>query len=624
MFRWKTLVEAAAVVLVIAVVAGAVLWWLKGKNEPPPDAGAKHFRDVAEESGLKFRTHFLNNEQGETFKVNLYDHGSGVAIADYDGDGHDDVYLVNQLGENALFRNRGDGTFEDVTHKAGVALGDRICTAATFADYDNSGRQSLFITSTRGGNVLFQYQGDGTFKNVTKEAGLEHVGHSQAGFFFDYDGDGYLDLLVLQTADWTGDLADPATHYYAGKGAASLAKVADSPKEYNILYHNEPDGKGGRRFVDVTSDSNLKGKGWAADAAIFDYDGDGRPDVLITCMFGPSQLYHNDGGGKFHEVTEETLGRTPAGGMGAAAFDFDNDGKLDLYIVDMHSDMWMNTKFDLSNVEEKQKYHHMFIPDSKENDPGALEFERKITDVIHLPYDRVVFGNTFHHNLGGGKFEEISDKAGLETFWPWGIATGDFNNDGYEDVFVPSGMGYPWDYWPNRLLMNNGDGTFSERSREEGLEPPARGVYLDEKVRGTPLVRSSRAAAVADFDGDGRLDIVVNNFNHEAYYYKNESPPRHYVAFRLSGGQGKEPREGRWSNRDAVGAEVRLYAGGQVMTRQVNPAGGYLSQSSKTVHFGLGDRTQIDKVEIRWPSGKVQTLEKPAADTLLDVAEPEQ
>jgi hypothetical protein len=166
-------------------------------NRPPG------FQERAQEAGLNFRMSFLPGEQGENYKINLYDHGSGIAVGDYDGDGRDDIYLVNQLGPNALYHNNGDGTFSDVTAKAGVGLGDRICVAAAFVDYDNSGRQSLFVTSTRGGNVLFKNLGDGLFKDVTREAGLSLVGHCQNAIFFDYDRDGHLDLLLTRTAEWT-------------------------------------------------------------------------------------------------------------------------------------------------------------------------------------------------------------------------------------------------------------------------------------------------------------------------------------------------------------------------------------------------------------------------------------
>jgi hypothetical protein len=167
-------------------------------------------------------------------------------------------------------------------------------------------------------------------------------------------------------------------------------------------------------------------------------------------------------------------------------------------------------------------------------------------------------------------------------------------------------MGYPFYYWPNSLMHNNGDGTFTDRAADLGIEPPSRGLYLDEKIRGMACPRSSRSAACADFDGDGRLDLVVNNFNDRPYYFRNRLPPRNYLALRLQGTR---------SNRDAIGAVVRLYAGKEVMTRQVSPASGYLAQSSRTVHFGLGDRAQIDRVEIVWPSGTVQHLASPALNT---------
>src|SRR5205085_5347811 len=173
--------------------------WLAFFRHKPDDSRSLPFRECATEVGITWRMNFLPNEQGETFKINLYDHGCGVAVGDFDGDGHDDVYFCNQLGPNKLYRNKGDGTFEDVTERAGVGLGDRVCVAATWADYDNVGKLDLFVTSTRGGNVLFRNLGGGKFKDVTKQAGVSLVAHSQTAAFFDYDNDGYLDLFVTNT-----------------------------------------------------------------------------------------------------------------------------------------------------------------------------------------------------------------------------------------------------------------------------------------------------------------------------------------------------------------------------------------------------------------------------------------
>src|SRR5687768_12217498 len=180
--------------LLIALPALAVL---SGCSDPgpkatyrKPDGSPTGFQDIAKSAGLDFKMRFLPNEQGETYKVNIYDHGCGLAVGDYDGDGHDDVYFLNQMGENALYRNRGDGTFVDTTKAAGVGVGDRICVGAAMDDYDNDGDQDLYVTSTRGGNILFQNQGNGTFRDHTEAAGLQHVGHSQTPVFFDADRDG--------------------------------------------------------------------------------------------------------------------------------------------------------------------------------------------------------------------------------------------------------------------------------------------------------------------------------------------------------------------------------------------------------------------------------------------------
>jgi hypothetical protein len=559
---------------------------------------------------------FLPKEQGESFKINLYDHGCGVAVADFDGDGYQDIYFLNQLGRNALYKNRGDGTFVDVTEKAGVGLGDRVCVGATFADYDNDGFPDLYVTSVRGGNVLFRNLGDGTFKNVTKEAGLTWIGHSQTAVFFDFDGDGYLDLFLTNTAQWTSAF-DPVGRYYGG--VESLWALAKSPVEFNALFRNNGNGT----FTDVTARAGLKGRGWGGDAAVFDYDEDGHLDLFVTNMFGQSQLYRNNGDGTFSDVTRKTLGRTSFGAIGSKAFDFNNDGKLDLLLVDMHSDMWTGYVRTYARVEfkmvEKKKFKHLSGPmelaafEIEGEELRGQQLETLLADAFRVSYKDVVFGNTLFKNLGGGNFTEVSEKANVESFWPWGVVTGDFNNDGHEDVFLPSGMGYPFAYWENCLLMNNGDETFSDASYQDGIEPPREGIYLPQNFGGRHCPRSSRCAAVADFRNIGRLDIVTNNFNDRPYYFQNRFPPRNYIAFHLVGSK---------SNRDAVGALARLRLGDEVMTRQVQGAGGYLSQSSRVLHFGLGERTKVDRVDIRWPSGRLQSIPFPTINQMHRITEP--
>lgn len=601
--------------LLIAVVGWYGCRWFvvpptSSQQEAPPQTG---FKNRTAESGIDFRMRFLPNEQGETFKINLYDHGCGVAVGDYNGDGHDDIYFLNQLGPNALFRNRGDGTFEDVTAAMGVALADRICVGATFADYDNDGDQDLYVTSTRGGNVLLRNENHQQYVDVTREAGLEHVGHSQTAVFFDYDRDSLLDLYVTQTAEWTTENFDETREYYIGKD--SFAATAESPKELNLLYLNRGDGT----FIEVGESAGLRGLGWSSDAAVFDYDQDGWQDVLVVCMFGRAQLYRNEQDGTFRDVTAQVLGPTPYGGIGAKVFDFDNDGQLDIYIVDMHSDMWMGADYShaslpLARQYETRRFDTAFGPAAEQS--GILRRRRRENpdDPLLGGDDTVVFGNVFFKAVGQGRYVDVTQDANLEMFWPWGIAPGDFDNDGFVDLFVTAGMGYPFYYWPNYLMMNDGQQRYVNRGAGMGIEPPMGGPLLDETIRGVQPARSSRCAATADFNGDGRLEIVVNNFNHEPYYFLNDLPQANFLALKL---------EGTRSNRDAVGAVVRLVRGSQTLTRQVHAAGGYLSQSSLRLHFGLGPDPRIDRIEVHWPSGQRQVLPQLELNRLHRIVEPE-
>jgi len=564
------------------------------------------FEEVARRAGIDFRTTFLRPEQGENFKINLYDHGSGVNVVDVDGDGLEDVYLVNQLGSNALYRNRGDGTFEDVTAASGTGMERVISVAAAFADVDGDGDRDLYVTTTRAGNVLMLNDGKGVFTESTAAAGLMLMAESMSPCFFDADGDGDLDLLVTNTARWTEDTFDDELNYYRGK--ASLDGLIRSEKLKDVFYRN--DGKG--RFSDATKEAGLEGKGWGGDVAVFDYDGDGDLDLFVCNMFGFSTLHRNDGRGRFEDVTREVLGKTSWGAVGARAFDYDNDGLLDLFVADMHSDMW--TPFDMpaSKVEEGVKYPTFNARAIKEGWAPPQSDEEFIRDAA-IPMDRVLFGNTLYRNLGGGRMEEVSGRAGWETFWPWGVTEGDYDGDGFLDVLVPSGMGYPLFYWRNALLRNTGKGTFVDVGRSAGMDPPPGGPEMEVSFRGKRAVRSSRSAATFDFDGDGRLDVLVNNFNDRCWLWRNTSPAGAWCKIRL-----KETR----GHRDAIGALVSLTAGGRTQVRMVQAAGGYLTQSADTLLFGLGDATKVEKVEIRWPGGNTQTLTDVRTGALNVVTEP--
>jgi hypothetical protein len=612
----------AAGSLALALLAGGAVafyccWGSGSSTEPARDS---YFVEAAEQAGIRFHMRFLPTEQGVQFKINLYDHGCGLSVADFDGDGYDDIFFANQLGKCALYRNRGDGTFEDVTERAGVGLGDRVCVMGVWGDYDNDGKPDLYVTSTRGGNVLFRNRGDGTFEDVTEKAGLSLVLHSQSAVFFDFDKDGHPDLFVINTARWTLEKANKEDGYFPGP--ATLAELAKAPIEEHTLYRSRGDGT----FEDVTAKAGLQGKGWAGDVAVFDFDGDGWLDLFITNMFGASQLYRNNGDGSFSDHTAKVFPKTSWGAIGARAFDFDNDGRLDLFVTDMHSDMWLPPTVNPREIPHllTKKYPYILGEGYNRSSTAAVE-ERKWADLFRINYSRARFGNTLHRCLGKGKFEEVSDQAGLETWWPWGIAVGDFDNDGYEDAFIPAGMGFPYPYWPNSLMINNGDGTFTDHAYKGGIDPPAGGEYLEQTIGGMRASRSARAAAVSDFRQAGKLDLVVNNFNGRASYFRNERERRNYVQFLLEGSMrpgGRDGREKRKSSRDAVGALVYLRMGKEVMVRQVQGAGGYLSQSSRVLHFGLGSRTSVGEVEVVWPSGRRQVLKGIEVNRLHVLEEP--
>ena len=564
------------------------------------------FEETGLAAGISFRMAFIPTEQGEQFKINLYDHGSGLAVGDYDGDGRDDVYFCNQCGGNALYHNDGGGKFTDVTASAGadIALGDRIKVAATFADYDEDGDQDLFVTSTRGGNALFRNEGGGRFADVTESSGLRKAAHAQSAAFFDADGDRDLDLLVACTAKWTEDTFDSNYRYYLGP--KSLLDNLNAPTEPNLFYRNNGDGT----FTDATAESGLAGGGWHCDVVVFDYDGDGAQDVFVTSMFGATSLFRGDGRGRFTDVTRAALGVVSYGALGAGVLDCDGDGRLDVLVADMHADMWVPADFDTKLVEERVKYPMPYGPLFKLKMLSGRQAD-EMARSLRRAASRPVFGNTLYRNKGDGAFDEISDEMGAETFQPWGVVAADFRNAGVQDVFVPSGMGYPFFVWGNRFLLNAG-GRFVERAQAAGLDPPPGGPWLEEQVGGKPAARSSRAAATSDFDGDGRVDLVVNNFNDRAWLFMNRSAASGWVALRLRGTR---------SNRDAIGALVTLRSGGRTQVRQIATSGGYLSQSSKTVHFGLGGATSIESCEIRWPSGVVQRLSELTPGRVHEVEE---
>jgi enediyne biosynthesis protein E4 len=574
------------------------------------------FTDKVKESGITFVQHAVEDATRNYMPVH-YDHGNGTGVADVDGDGLYDIYFVNQVGGSELWKNLGAGKFRNITQEAGVGLPDRISVAAAFADIDNDGDQDLFVTTVRGGNVLFENDGHGHFKDISKEAGVDLVSHSSGAVFFDYDNDGLLDLLVCNVGRYTSN-EKGADGEYVGLRDAFHGHMHPDRFEYPVLYKN----MGHNRFKDVTAEVGLHPRGWCGDASFADLNGDGRPDLFFLNMMGHSHYYENVDGQKFVEKTEQSFPKTPFGSMGLKFLDFDNDGRPDLFITDMHSDMFADVE------PEREKQKDSAVP------PETF---------LGAPPDSFTFGNALYHNLGDGKFEESSDRLGVENYWPWGPSTGDINADGWDDIFIPSGMGFPFRYGINSMLLNNRGEQFLDAEFLLGIEPRRDGrthtpwFELDcsqgvppelmlvmkkfpcQSPKGKVMVMgtlSSRSAAIFDLDNDGDLDIVTNDFNAEPQVLISDLAQRRQIHWL------KVVLNGTVSNRNGLGATVRVRAGGQVYTKYNDGKSGYLSQSVLPLYFGLGDAAKIDRVEVDWPSGRHQVFTDAPINRTLPVTEP--
>jgi hypothetical protein len=485
----------------------------------------------------------------------------GVAAFDYDGDGLIDVFLTNGASQpgltkpdaswwNRLYRNRGKGVFEDVTTAAGLR-GEGFSMGAAAADYDNDGHADLFVAGVRR-NVLYRNRGDGTFEDVTSKAGIHAEPWSVAAGWFDYDGDGRLDLFVVNYVEW-----DPAKEP-ACIDQRSGQRAHCHPRMYsglpNTLYHNNGDGT----FTDVSESSGIRrhiGKGMSV--AFADYDGDGRTDLFVTNDTEPNFLFHNDGNGRFTEtavragVAFNDDGRALSS-MGVDFRDLDNDGRPDLFL----------------------------------------------TALVNETYP-------LYRNLGKGLFADATyrSRIGAATAKTTGWATGvfDFNNDGRKDIFCANGdlnenaeaLSQRPSRQPNLVLVQSANGTFDPVS----IGPTAR----------------YRGAAFADFDNDGRVDVLVSSLGERPVLLRNTSGAgNHWLGLRLTGTHG---------NRDAIGATVHVTASGVEQWNQVTSAVGYASASDLRVHFGLGAARNAT-VEIRWPGGATQKVGDVEADRYLAIREP--
>jgi Tfp pilus assembly protein PilF/peroxiredoxin len=525
----------------------------------------------------------------------------GVSAGDADGDGLDDLYVAQPAGlPNRLFRNLGDGRFEDVTEQAGLAVLDET-SQSLFVDVDNDGDQDLVLVVTGSGLLLFRNDGKGHFSLVPDAFRLKLSGTPMAVAAADYDRDGFLDVYLCNYSYFVGTSEDK------GGSPNPYHDAQNGPP--NVLLRNE----GGKRFVDVTAEAGLdeNNNRFSFAAAWADYDEDGWPDLLVANDFGRKNLYHNEGlsGGKvrFRDVTAGAGVEDHGAGMSAAWLDYDGDGRLDIYT----GNMWT------ANGQRITA------------EPG---FMREAPAEIKSLYRRHTRGNSLFRNRGDGTFEDVTLQARAEMGrWAWCSDTLDFDRDGSPDLYVLNGMftrepgwedldGFFWrqvaarspltrvtgtsyeDAWRaiNRLLADKSQAShprnvFLRNDGQGGFDEVAGSLGLD-------LDQDGRSFAVLDFEGDGDPDLAVMAARSapQLRLFRNDfKDPRTGLAVRLRGTK---------SNRDAVGARVTVESDNLRRTRFVQAGSGFISQHSKELLFGLGQSRRIARLEVRWPSGETQVL----------------
>ena len=569
------------------------------------------FADHLNESGIRFK-HGIVDDAGRAYKAAHYDHGNGIAVADVDGDGLLDVYFLSQTGGNQLWRNLGGGRFEDITLSAGVAVAGRISVSASFADIDNDGDPDLYVTTVRGGNVLFENDGRGHFRDVSASSGTGYTGHSSSAVFFDFDRDGKLDLFLVNVGRYTTDVigGEAPYRYYIAFDDAFAGHLKPERAEASILFHNE----GNNHFADVSRQMGLVATSWSGDASIVDVNDDGWPDLYVLNMQGDDEYYENQGGRRFVRRSREIFPRTSWGSMGIKVFDYNNDGLLDILVTDMHSDMSHTIEYDHEKMKSDMTWPESFRGDGQSS----------------------IWGNSFFQKVGANSYREVSDAIGVENYCPWGPSVGDLNADGYDDIFIASGMNYPYRYMLNSVKLNDRGRGFADAELALGVEPRAGGLAVpwfdldaSGKDKGHPDAvgasgrvtiwgaRGSRSAAIFDVDGDGDLDIVTNEFNTAPMVLVSnvtEKHAIHYLKIRLVG---------TTSNRDGLGAIVKVATEGSTYVKVMDGSSGYLSHSLIPLYFGLGTATSADRIEVVWPSGRTQHLAGPiAANRQIEIREP--
>jgi enediyne biosynthesis protein E4 len=526
---------------------------LAAREQPP--SGPIVFEEVSAKAGVNFTHSFGAEKLGSLLEST----GAGAVWFDYNNDGLLDLYVASgkplakgmhpyplrnlpqSLPHNHLFRNDGNGKFTDVTGQARVG-GDLFSMAAIAADYDNDGNVDLLVTGY-GRVILYRNQGDGTFEDVTEKAGLRIPGWSIGAAWLDYDRDGCLDLFVGRYVKF-----DP--EYRAYYAADNYPGPLDYEPESSVLLHNNCNGT----FTDVSQKAGIaRFKGRAMGVTAADFDLDGYPDIYVANDKTENFLFHNEKNGTFKEIALSAGVAYGQNGentsaMGPIFLDFDHDGRVDLWVSD-------------------SKYNRLM------------------------------------KNVGPLQFEDITERAGIAQlaaqYVSWGAGVHDFDNDGRDDIFVVHGGLIHMVPQEHSLFRGVGAWKFEDVSRSAG-------PFFDVKSVG-------RGAAFADYDNDGRIDAFILNLGSPAFLLHNVSPAaHHWISVKLVGHK---------SNRDGIGAQVEVLAGGNRQQHERVAGSSYLSQDDPRIHFGLGIATKADKLTVTWPSGIQQVLENLAADRVITVEE---
>lgn len=591
----------AAILFVALLAAPAAYKWVAAHRQNAAVATSKanltgygpygfHLTECANKSGIVFKHQEPNlDSRLNHIMAQVASMGAAVSVVDFDKDGWPDFYVTSsgEHARNALYRNQHDGTFRDVAADVGLAeVNSRqtgVSMGAVWGDYDNDGYEDVMIYKW-GKPELYHNDAGKHFTRVTEQAGLPPWVNANTAIWFDYDHDGRLDLFLggyyseeINLWDLKNTKIMPESFEYAENGG----------RKY--LFHN----LGGGHFEEVSARMGINSRRWSLAAVAADFTGSGYQDLFVANDYGVSELYLNDHGKRFHEVGKETgVGYAPKSGMTASVGDILNQGRFGIFVT---------------NISEEGvlvQGNNLWMPQSA----------------------------TSGKNL---KFENVANAMGVELGgWSFGAQFGDLNNDGLLDLYQVNGNisldpdhSYWYDYskvaggnraiiadaanWPplkgrslsgyqqKRVWVNDGAGQFKEVSQLVGVKDRYDG----------------RSIALADFSNNGALDAVVANQNGPVLFYQNKVDPRNkWIEFSLTG---------RSSNRSAIGAEVRVFWDGQQQLQEVSGGSGFCSENQRRLHFGLGKTKSIDRVEIRWPSGKLQKIVSPALNEIHQIEEPQ-